>query len=130
MRLNWALIILMIGAALPGCAKDRKPLLPVHDEVLVYQLPYDLTYLRTLDALNSVHGWDLEVTDKEKGLIRVRNVDYTGFDNSDQRTADFVLKRLNSDETSIELARNSQQILGAGDLLKAVSIQLNREAQS
>lgn len=132
MRFHWLIIAFMVGvagASFTGCAA-KKPLLPVHDEILVYPLPYDLTYLRTLDALMNVQGWDLEVTDKENGLIRVRNIDFTGLDDSDQRIADFIVKRVNKDESSIELARESQQVMGSGDLMKAVSVQLNREVQS
>jgi len=130
MRFNHILMTFVLAVTLTACASNRKPFLPVHDEVLVYPLAYDLTYLRTMDALMAVEGWDLEVTDKENGLIRVRNMDYTGLDNSDQRTATFILKRLNVRETSVELAPDSQQILGAGTLIKAVSAQLNREAQA
>jgi hypothetical protein len=130
MRLSRILMSLFVVAALIGCANPKKPLLPVHDEVLVYPLAYDLTYLRTLEALMAVSGWDLEITDKENGLIRVRNIDYTGLDNSDQRTATFLLKRVGQRETSIELARDSQQAIGAGALIKAVSGQLNREVQA
>jgi hypothetical protein len=122
--------VIILSTSLTACISHPKALLPVHDEVLVYQLPYDLTYLRTLDSLMGVPGWDLEVTDKENGLIRVRNVDYTGLDNSDQRVAEFILKRVNRSQTSIELSKKSQQVLGAGDLIKAISAQLNREVAS
>ena len=133
MRLERSFVVLFLiaGIAFSGCiGGNRKPLLPVHDEVLVYPLAYDLTYLRTLDALLGVSGWDLEITDKENGMIQVRNIDYTGFDNSDQRSAVFILKRMGQSETSVELARSSQQVIGAGDLIKAISTQLNREVQA
>lgn len=133
MRLDrfFVVLTLIAGVAFSGCAGLRnKPLFPVHDEVLVYPLAYDLTYLRTLEALMTVPGWDLEITDKENGTIQMRNIDYTGLDNSDQRAATFVLKRMGQSETSIELDRNSQQVIGAGDLIKAISSQLNREVQA
>lgn len=109
-----------------GCA-HKKPLLPVHDEVLVYQLPYDLIYLRTLDALQTVPGWELQMTDKESGFIQVRNINYSGLDDSDKRTATFMIKRIDNGETSIELSRESQQVFGVGDLMKAVGKYLSRE---
>ena len=129
MRHNRMVITLMAALVLMGCA-HHNPILPVHDEVLVYPLAYDLTYLRTLDALMTVPGWDLETTDKEKGLIRVRNVEYSRVNDADKRLATFLLKRLNGRETSVELERDSQQVLGAGTLIKAVSAQLSREVQS
>lgn len=118
-----ALMILMSGCF------NHNPVLPVHDEVLVYDIPYDLTFLRVIDALQSVAGWDLELTTKEAGLIRVRNIDYGGLDDSDRRTVTFLVKRIDSGKTSVELAPNSQQTLGSGDLLKAVSGELSREVQ-
>lgn len=109
-----------------GCA-HKKPLLPVHDEVLVYQLPYDLTYLRVLDSLQTLPDWELEVTDKEAGFVRVRNMNYGGLDDADKRTATFLIKRINLGETSVELAPESQQVIGVGDLMKAVGKYLSRE---
>ena len=110
-----------------GCA-HQKPLIPVQDEVLVYNLPYDLTYLKTLNALQGVAGWDLQDTVKESGLIRVRNINYSSPNNSDQREVTFLVKRIESGKTSIELAKDSQQVLGGGDLLKAVGAEVGTEA--
>lgn len=129
MHFNRLVVVFLVAIALTGCASSKKPLLPAHDEVLVYPLAYDLTFLKTMEALMSIPGWDMEITDKESGLIRVRNIDYTGLDDSDQRLATFVLKRVARGETSIELEKGSQQVFGVKDLMKAISTQLNREVQ-
>ena len=109
-----------------GCF-EHNPVLPVHDEVLVYNLPYDLTYLRVVEGLQSVAGWDLDITLKESGLVRVRNLDYSGLDDADKRTVTFLVKRIESRKTSVELMPESQQTLGSGDLLKAVANELSQE---
>ena len=48
--------------ALSGCIHNQvsKAVLPAHDDVLVYELPFDLVYLRTLEALENVDNWELE----------------------------------------------------------------------
>lgn len=121
-----ALFITLICSGLTGCATSKK-VLPLHDEVLTYELPYDLTYLRTLDALNAQDGWQLEETDKEKGKIRIRNVQYTRMNDSDLRTLTFIVTRIDRKHTSVALAPESQRTLSGGDMLKAISAQLKTE---
>ena len=110
-----------------GCAHSS-PILPVHDEVLTYPLPMDLVYLRTLEAVDSHSDWELDRTVKEKGLIYLRNLRYSSFADADQRTVILVLKRLNSRETSIELAPESQAVVGGDELLALIKRYLSREA--
>ena len=124
---KWSLAVLILGLGLmSGCSTSQK-VFPVHDEVLSYKLPYDLTYLRALEALENVSGWELEETEKEKGYITVRNVAYSRFDDADKRRATFLLKRVAREETSIELAPQSQRVVGGDDLLKRISQYLSRE---
>ena len=130
MRLKLIPVIFLTVFAFAGCAHHQKPLLPVHDEVLIYDVPYDLAYLRTLDALANVPDWDMETTEKEKGMIRMRNINYSGLTDSDQRTVTFLLKRVDNNRTSLELEKESQQAIGAPMLLKMISAMLNRETQS
>ena len=61
-------LILMLSLGLVGCNTVGK-MLPPNDRVLVYPLPYDLTYLRTMEILDTTSDWQLEETDKEKGTI-------------------------------------------------------------
>lgn len=119
-------LIALFGLILAGCSTTEK-ILPLHDEVLTYELPYDLTYLRALDALNAQSGWLLEQTDKEKGIIKVRNIEYSRLDDADLRTLAFRVKRIDRTHTSVALAPESQRSLNGGDLLEAVDAQLRRE---
>ena len=109
-----------------ACAA-RPSFLPAHDEVLIYSLPFDLVYLRTLEALELDPDWDLEETEKEKGTIRVRNVNFTQFADQDKRTAVFLVKRISRGKTSVELAPESQRVLGTDRLLQLVSQHVSRE---
>ena len=112
--------------AAAGCASQKEKILPVHDEVLIYPLSYDVTYLRTIEALESVDSWELEETEKEKGSIRVRNINFSSFDDADKRIVDFMVKRVDRNKTSVELAPASQRVLGGIELLKKVAAYLNR----
>jgi hypothetical protein len=120
------LFITFICSGLTGCATSKK-VLPLHDEVLSYELPYDLTDLRTLDALNAQDGWQLEATDKEKGMIRIRNVQYTRLNDRDRRVLTFTITRVDRRHTSVALAPESQRTLSGGDMLKAISARLKNE---
>lgn len=128
------LAILMAGImalGISGCAhKSQVKDLPVYKDVLTYDLPYDLTYLRTIEALELVPDWALAETDKEKGIIRVRNTNFSAFDDSDQREATFLVQRVSPEQTSVSLASYSQQVIGGGDLLKRVDERLRAEKKA
>jgi MFS superfamily sulfate permease-like transporter len=122
-------LILMLGLGLAGCNTVGK-VLPPNDEVLTYKLPYDLTYLRTLEALNSVGAWELEETDKEKGWVRVRDTNYSRLDDSDMRVITFVIKRMDRQTTSVSIDPKSQKVYGGKKLLEVVGEALGREIQT
>lgn len=122
--LNFLLALFLFG--LFGCAHSSS-LLPVHDEVLVYPLPMDLAYLRTLEAVDSHADWELDRTVKEKGFIYLRNLRYSSFSDADRRTATLVLKRIGPHETSIALAPESQSVVGGDELLQLIKQYLSRE---
>jgi len=119
-------VVFTLGLA--GCAGDKE-VLPTHDEVLSYPLPYDLTFLRTIEALESLPDWDLSETEKEKGIIRVHNTSFTSMDDADKREATFIIKRVNSHETSIALAPYSQQVIGAEVLFKRIAQYVSAEVE-
>jgi MFS superfamily sulfate permease-like transporter len=121
--------ILMFALGLAACNTVGE-VLPPNDQVLVYKLPYDLTYLRTLDALDSVGTWELEETDKERGLITVRDTNYSRLDDSDLRTVTFLVKRVDRETTSVSIDPDSQKVYGGKKLLDAVSEALGREIRS
>lgn len=101
-----------------GCASTKD--YPKYDQVLVYDRPYDYTYLKTLEALNTLPGWVLDETDKNVGLIVMRNVQYGHLFDRDKWVARFTVKSLGRKKTSVELAPTSQKLTQGGDLLKRI----------
>ena len=120
-------LIILIGFGVAGCATAKK-ILPLHDEVITYNLPYDLTFLKTLDALNLQDGWELSRTEKEKGIICIQNTQYSRFNDADKRTLTFLVKRVDREHTSVSLAPESQRVLTGGDVLKAVGKRISAES--
>ncbi|MBU9889393.1 MAG: hypothetical protein KTQ49_05965 [Candidatus Omnitrophica bacterium] len=118
--------VLVLGLVLAGCNTVSK-VLPPNDETLVYPLPYDLTYLRTLEALNAQPDWDLEQTEMAKGIIGVRNTNYSNFDDADLRVITFVIKREDLKTTSVSILPKSQHVPGGDKLLEAIGERLGRE---
>jgi len=87
----------------------------------------DLVYLRTMEAIELDPDWGMDHTIKEKGLIYLRNLRYSSFADSDRRRATLVLKRTGPRRTSIQLAKESQSIVGGGELLALIKRQLSSE---
>ncbi|HNX68623.1 MAG TPA: hypothetical protein PLL75_05810 [Candidatus Omnitrophota bacterium] len=104
--------------------------LPPNDRVLIYPLAYDLTYLRTLEALDSQPGWVLEETDKEKGILSVRNTQYSRLDDSDQRLISFTIKRVDAGTTSVSILPKYQKVFGGDQFLRVIGDSLGREVKS
>jgi MFS superfamily sulfate permease-like transporter len=122
-------LILVLGFGLAGCNTVGE-LLPPNDEVLVYKLPYDLTYLRTMEALDGHDSWQLEETDKEKGTLSVRDTNYSRLDDSDLRVITFWVKRVDSGTTSVSIDPASQKVYGGKKLLEVIGGALGREVKS
>ena len=122
-------LVLMLGLGFAGCNTVGK-VLPPNDEVLVYKLPYDVTYLRTMETLDSVGTWQLDETDKERGIITVRDMNYSRLDDSDLRVITFLIKRVDRETTSVSIDPKSQKIFGGKQLLEAVGAALGREIKS
>ncbi|MBI1977908.1 MAG: hypothetical protein HYS55_04065 [Candidatus Omnitrophica bacterium] len=112
------IFVFVTAAVLASCASTKE--YPKYDQVLVYDRPYDYTYLKTLEALNTLPGWVLEETDKNVGLIVVRNVEYGHLFDRDKWVAKFIVKSLGRKKTSVELAPTSQKLTQGGDLLKRI----------
>ncbi len=121
------LAILVLAPLAGGCSSVRNEDIPAHTETLMYNLPYDLTYLRTLEALENVAGWELEETEKEKGIIRARNVNYKNLSDADLGQATLLITRIDRGQTSIRLAPYSQRVIGGAALMKRISEFVSRE---
>lgn len=126
---NFLLSVMAFTIFVIGCSTAEKNELPVRDEVLHYDLSYDLTFLRVMEALENTHGWELEETEKEKGYIKVRNTDFGRFGDDDKSLVIFEIKRIDRNDTSISIAKVSQRTLGAGKLFDKVRDFLNTETQ-
>ena len=101
--------------------------LPVHDEKLDYALPYDLTFLRVLEAVDNVDGWGPEETEMMTGKITVRNMQYGSAVDADNRRVTLRIERLEPEKTRISLIPESQRTLGGDKILAKVKEFLDRE---
>lgn len=109
-----------------GCAASKE--YPKFDQVLVYDKPYDYTFLRTLEALNTFSGWTLEETDKNKGVIVLRNTEYGNIFDRDKWVVRFNVVSLGRKKTSVAIDPESQRNAQGGELLKRVDEIMRRLA--
>jgi hypothetical protein len=123
-------MMVILGIGVIGCASRPQMENPLNDKVLVYDLPYDLTYLRTMEALEKVKDWDLQETEKEKGFIRVCNRNFSRFDDADKRLVTVEVKRISRNQTSVSLAPQSQRVIEGDKLLDKIQEYLDREVSS
>jgi len=101
-----------------GCAAAKE--YPKYDQILVYDKPFDYTFLKTLEALNTFSGWTLEETDKNKGVIILRNTEYGSLFDRDKWLVRFNVVSLGRKKTSVSIDPDSQHNAMGGDLLKRI----------
>ena len=124
-------IALTLLASISGCSAFKKHILhheqevTVYDRVLVYDRPYDYTFLKTIEALNTFPEWVLEETDKNKGLIVIRNTQYGHLFDRDKWVVRFNVKRLDKRKTSVALEPDSQRTEKGGELLDRIDEVVN-----
>ncbi len=116
-----SLWLVVCGATCTSQLKDA----PAFDQVLVYDRPYDYTFLKTLEALNTFPEWVLEETDKNKGLIVIRNTQYGHLFDKDKWVARFNIRRLDKRKTSVSLDPSTQRIQQGGELLARIDEVVN-----
>jgi len=116
-RMSRFLGFLLVAMILGGCV--HQPLVK-YDEVLIYNRPFDFTYEGVLRVLDNVYPWGLSHTDKEQGVIIALNQKYWDSLDADKRTCMILVKRIGRRKTSVSLAPESQSVIGAGDILKAI----------
>lgn len=112
------LIVLMIAGLTAGCKTWHSEVkeVPPFERTLVFDRPYDVTFLKTMEALNTFPDWLLQETNKEQGLIVLRNQQYGHVFDRDKGIARFMLRRVNRKQTSVTLDPSSQE-MGKGEFL-------------
>jgi len=123
-------LFLLLAVSLTGCGTYRKgveELRPLNDEVLFFPLNYDLTYLRVLEAVQVVPGWDLMETEKPKGIIVAKNIEYKDWTDKDLAHATFIITRVSGKSTSVKLSPWSQRVVDGDKLLQKVNEFVSRE---
>ena len=104
-------------ALFAGCV--HQPLVK-HDQTLLYNRPFDYTYDEVIDAASSVHPWQLASTTRSMGEIVLLNEQYWDTLDTDKRTARILVKRVSRRQTSVQLAPESQNVIGVGEILKKI----------
>ena len=118
MKQSGFLLVLAFIFFVSGCATAKE--YPKFDQVLVYDKPYDFTYLKTLEALNTFTSWTLEETDKNKGMIVLRNTEYGNLFDRDKWVIRFNVISLGRKKTSVSIDPASQRNVMGGELLSRV----------
>ena len=108
----------IVLAFLASCSSLKD--FPAYDQVLIYDRSYDFTFLKTIEALNTFRDWTIEETDKNKGLIVMRNSQYSHVFDRDKLTARFTVKSLGRRQTSVALEPTSQRLEQGGELLRRI----------
>ncbi|HRK62439.1 MAG TPA: hypothetical protein PLY88_07835, partial [Candidatus Omnitrophota bacterium] len=110
---------------LSGCA-GKSSYLPADQvpagnsqEILIEQ-PYDLVYLAVFDTVNDLTEWSPDKTLQTEGLIRLRNTQFSRFDDSDRRFIQVRIRRDGQFQTSVFLDPESRNIIGAAEVLDAI----------
>lgn len=117
-RIQTLFLFAFLISVLGGCAATKD--VPKYDQVLVYDEPFDYTFLKTMEALNTIKGWTLEETDKTKGVIILRNTEYGHIFDHDKWIVRFNLVSLGRKKTSISIDPASQHNVKGGELLDRI----------
>lgn len=112
-------LLLLTSLCISGCQTLEEQI--VHDELFTYEMPFDKVYLNVLEVVNRSAMWRLHGTDKHVGLIMARKKDFMH-----DTIVTIVIKRIAKRKTSVELAPDSQTVLGVETLLKEIDQSLMR----
>ena len=116
-----------------GCAfLSQSPLSdsPRYDQVLTYNRPYDYTYMKTLEALDTFPNWILEEMEKETGLIVLRNTQYSHLFDRDKEMARFRVRKVGRNRTSIALEPDSYHLREGGEFLNRIDLTMAAAAMA
>ena len=109
---------LILSLCAVGCAGAEERL--SYDKVHVYERPFDFTFLKTIQAVNNFENWILEETDKEKGILVFRNIEYGHLFDRDKQVARFVISRVGSDKTSVMLDPTTRKFEEAPEMFERI----------
>ena len=82
--------------------------------------PYDFVYLAVFDAANSSDHWTPSQTLKDEGLMRLRNTQFSRFDDSSARVVNVRIRRDSLTQTSVFLEEDSRRVIGADEVLDII----------
>lgn len=119
---------LVFSVLASGCAASNKltTAREANTRVLIYERPYDLVFLKVIEAADLLENWDVEITDKEKGSIGFHNVTFSAFSDEDDRNITVLVKRISRSETSVQLAPYSQKVIDSNKLLDVIDLSVKQ----
>lgn len=125
MKLHFTVLGIMVLLLVSGCASLRNCGTKCdekikYDRVLEYDLPFDYVYMKTIDAMNLIPNWVLEETDKEKGIVVLRNVQFGHIFDRDKNVAHVNVKRVSRKHTTVALDPDSQELPQGGEILNKI----------
>ncbi len=96
---------------LAGCGIfEKQP--SIRYMVYTYEQPFDLVYLRAIETLDTNDDWAFSYTDKETGVIALRNMNYENWFGMDRQYVRFVVRHVSQTETSVEIDPSASQCKG------------------
>jgi hypothetical protein len=81
-----------------------------------------------MEAIEAHPDWDLDVTLKEQGIIKIRNLRYSSYADADQRGGTLLVTRAGPRQTSVQFAKESWGVVGGDEILKLIKQYLSLEA--
>lgn len=123
--LSLVFCVLFSGCASKTCClpSDQGP--ASNYQEIVVEKPFDFVYLAVFDVANMLSSWVPDQTVKNEGLIRLRNTQYSRFDDSDRRTIEINIRRDDNSHTRVLLAPQSRNVIGASDVFEAIRLKLD-----
>jgi len=98
-----------------------------NERVLEFNKPFDIVYLRTYEAFDSLDHWTQDLTRKENGIIGVRNADFKRFDDADKRRIILSIRRDGDSKTLVSILPEHQHVLGGAKILDHIEAFVNTE---
>ncbi len=116
---------LCFALGLAACAGSQK-YLPIeqipagNNEEIHVAKAYDFVYLNVFDTVNALPDWAPDKTLKDEGLIRLKNTQFSRFDDSSNRVINLHIRRDSALQTSVYLDPDSRRVIGADQVLAAI----------